>query len=469
MNTKIRFENVPDWVKDAVFYQIFPERFANGDPSNDPPNSEKWGTIPKSGSFFGGDLQGIIDHIDHLKHLGVSALYLNPIFEATTNHKYNATDYLTIDPSFGTQELFEKFISLCRRNSIRVILDGVFNHVGVNHFAFRDVVKNGAASKYAAWFNIYSFPVSSPRDPNYECWWGYGSLPKLMVQNPEVKKYLFSVVAKWTPFIDGWRLDVANEIPHEFWKEFRTTVKTINPECYIVAEIWNDASKWCGGDEFDATMNYLFRAACIDYFVSDTVPSQKFLDSVDAVRALYSPEHNFAMLNLLGSHDTERYFTLCHRSRWRMELSVLFQMTYLGVPMIYYGDEIGMEGGRDPDCRRTMIWNEKKWDKELLRFYTNLVSIRNRSAALRRGDFTRIVQAEEDDIVAFVRQYNESFAYVCINKNRSKKIIRLPINDRITGLTDAFTSEKIRVLDKNIINVEIPSRSGKIFLGSIKG
>ncbi|MEW6062450.1 MAG: alpha-amylase family glycosyl hydrolase, partial [Bacteroidota bacterium] len=211
---------VPSWVADAIFYQIFPERFANGDPTNDPPNCERWGGTPTSNNFFGGDLQGIINRLDYLSELGINALYLNPIFAADSNHKYNTKDYFSIDPSFGTNKTFEKLLHECHKRNIRVVIDGVFNHVGTAHVAFQDVKEHGRESKYVSWFNIYSFPVNEPRKPNYECWWGHGALPKLMVQNPEVKKYIFDVTTFWTTKgIDGWRLDVANEIPHEFWKE----------------------------------------------------------------------------------------------------------------------------------------------------------------------------------------------------------------------------------------------------------
>ncbi|NUN71346.1 MAG: glycoside hydrolase family 13 protein, partial [Bacteroidetes bacterium] len=280
--------NVPAWVKDAVFYQIFPDRFANGDPSNDPAGAERWGAPPKGNNFFGGDLQGIMDHTGHLQRLGVNALYLNPIFEATSNHKYNTKDYLRFDPSFGTNALFDRFSSHVREVGFRLVLDGVFNHVGTAFAPFEDVVKNGDRSPYASWFNIFSWPVKGPREPNYECWWGYGSLPKLMAQHPEVKEYLLSVAKQWTPKIDGWRLDVANEVPHEFWKEFRTAVRGWNPECYIVGELWEDASPWLQGDEFDATMNYRFRAACLEFFTKDAIDAAGFDAHLTSTRALYS-------------------------------------------------------------------------------------------------------------------------------------------------------------------------------------
>ncbi len=463
MNTPII---VADWAKDAIFYQIFPERFENGDKTNDPLNVEAWGKTPKGNNYFGGDLQGIMNRMKYLKELGINALYLNPIFAANSNHKYNTTDYSKIDPSFGTNELFDRFVMMCRANEIRLVIDGVFNHVGTAHFAFQDVVKNGATSNYASWFNIYSFPVSSPSKPNYECWWGIGSLPKLMVQNPEVKQYLFDVIKPWTDRVDGWRLDVPNEVPHKFWKEFRAKVKMWNPHCYIVGELWEDASPWLKGDEFDATMNYRFRSACLDYFAYDKITTAQFDKRLEETRNLYHKNNNLVMQNLLGSHDTERYLTLCQGEFWRMKLSVLLQMTYIGAPMIYYGDEIGMEGGKDPDCRKTMIWNEKKWDTELLELYKKLIRIRHASPALRRGTFKTILADNATKTFAFERQLNSHLAYVAINRRDKMMNVELPVHPLVKEVTDELTGEKFVAKDEILI-ISVPSRSARIFLTTV--
>jgi glycosidase len=458
--------NVADWAKDAVFYQIFPERFENGDPSNDPPGTEPWGKAPKGNNYFGGDLVGIMNRMAYLKDLGINALYLNPVFEAQSNHKYNTKDYSRIDPSFGTNETFDQFIMKCRANGIRTVLDGVFNHVGTAHFAFEDVVKNGVSSKYASWFNIFSYPVSSPKEPNYECWWGYGSLPKLMVQNPEVRDYLFEVIKPWTDRIDGWRLDVANEIPHEFWKEFRAKIRSWNPQCYIVGELWEDASPWLKGDEFDATMNYRFRSACLDYYAYDKITTEQFDKQLEATRNLYSKNANLVMQNLLSSHDTERYLTLCQGEFWRMKLSVLLQMTYIGAPMIYYGDEIGMEGGKDPDCRRCMEWDPKKWDTEMRDLYKKLIRIRQASPALRRGTFKMLLAQNSTKTIAFERQLNAHLAYVAINKRAKVVKIEMPVNPMVKELTDEMTGEKFTAKD-DVMIVTVPPRSARIFVTSI--
>lgn len=455
---------VPSWVADAIFYQIFPERFANGDPTNDPPNCEVWGGVPKPNNYFGGDLQGIINRLNYLSDLGVNAIYLNPIFVAESNHKYNTKDYLTIDPSFGTTETFEKLLAECHARKIRIVIDGVFNHVGTAHFAFRDVKENGRQSKYASWFNIFSFPVNEPRKPNYECWWGHGALPKLMVQNPDVKKYLFDVTKFWTEKgIDGWRLDVPNELPHEFWKEWRALVKSINPNCYIVGELWEDASPWLQGDEFDATMNYRFRDTCLDYFAYDKISLTQFLDRMNDVRNSYAQEYNYAMQNLLGSHDTERILTLCKGEVWRVKLAMLFQLTYIGAPMIYYGDEIGMEGGKDPDCRRCMVWEQNKWNMELHDWVKKLISVRNNSLSLRHGDFTPLSTTKKDHVLLYRRQSENEISYVAINTGSARQAVELNVDKRITTINDKISSASFPCKN-GTVSISIPAKSGRIFI-----
>lgn len=457
---------VPAWVKDAVFYQIFPERFANGDPSNDPPGVQPWGGAPRPGNYFGGDLRGIIDRIGYIRDLGVNALYLNPVFWAESNHKYNTRDYLRIDPAFGTNETFDELLTVCHANGIRVVIDGVFNHVGTAHASFQDVKEKGKASPYAAWFNIYSFPVAEARHPNYECWWGHGSLPKLMTQHPEVKKHLFDVTRYWTEKgIDGWRLDVPNEVPHPFWKEWRSLVKGINPDCYIVGELWEDASPWLRGDEFDATMNYRFRQACLDFFVHRKTTGAGLLEALSAVRASYSDDSNYAMQNLLGSHDTERYLTLCGGSTAMLECSVTLQMTSIGAPMVYYGDEIGIEGGKDPDCRRCMEWEPEKQNGLLLKYVRSLIRIRNSHSALRRGGMEAVpftADAGTEDIVLFRRSDGAETVLVAVNRGASKRTVRCAAGAGVQTRTDLLTGRTAKV-DGAALRFDIPASSARLF------
>ncbi|MEK9139214.1 MAG: glycoside hydrolase family 13 protein, partial [Bacteroidota bacterium] len=418
----------PQWVQDAIFYQIFPERFANGDRTNDPPGTQPWGGKPTSKNYLGGDLKGIIDHLDYISSLGINALYLNPIFESNSNHKYHATDYLKIDPAFGDEKVFKKLVNECHKRGIRIILDGVFNHTGTEFFAFKDIKQNGAKSKYLGWYNIYSLPLGPPSKPNYEAWWGYGDLPKLMTHNPDVRNHLFRVTEYWMNLgIDGWRLDVPNEIPHQFWIEWRKHVKALNPDAYIVGEIWDNARSWLKGDQFDAVMNYRFRNACLDFFVTKKTSPREFDSALAGVRSDYAEEVSFAMQNLLGSHDTERLLTLCNGDKEMMKLARLFQMTYVGAPMVYYGDEIGMAGGKDPACRGTMIWDEKKQDGKLLAYLKGLIQLRNTHRVLRRGTYEPLMTNDKSDVYAFVRRGENDAAVVALNRSGKEQSIELPM------------------------------------------
>jgi cyclomaltodextrinase len=458
---------VPDWVKDAVFYQIFPERFANGNPANDPPGTERWGGTPKYDNYFGGDLEGIIQNLDYLSDLGINALYLNPIFESTTNHKYHAKDFMKIDPHFGDEAVFKRLLDSCHARGIRVILDGVWNHTGVDFFAFEDIKKNGISSKYLGWFNIYSLPIAPPRTPNYECWWGLGDLPKLMTHHPDVRNHLFDVTRHWTAMgIDGWRLDVPNEIPHQFWIEWRNLVKSINPDAYIVGEIWEDASPWLKGDQFDAVMNYRFRSACLEYFVDRKITTTRFNELLEETRGDYPGEVNFVLQNLLGSHDTERILTLSKKDKSRVMLATLFQMTYVGAPMVYYGDEIGMEGGKDPDCRRTMVWEKKKQDRRLHGYFKQVIGMRNEHPVLRRGSFSTLLADDAKNVFAFRRTLENTIAVVVLNSGATLRTTRIPMTDGMERATwrQVFPSRKQARLKDNSLDVSIPAMSGVVFI-----
>jgi glycosidase len=460
---------VPDWVKDAVFYQIFPERFANGNPANDPPGTEPWGGEPKSRNYFGGDLQGIIDHLDYIASLGINTLYLNPIFESNSNHKYHAKDYLKIDPHFGDERTFKKLVDECHARGIRIILDGVFNHTGVEFFAFEDIKKNGANSQYLGWFNIYSLPIGPPSKPNYECWWGYGDLPKLMTHNPEVRDHLFQVTRHWMEFdIDGWRLDVPNEIPHQFWIEWRKLVKSINPGAYIVGEVWSDATPWLKGDQFDAVMNYRFRGACLDFFVRNKTTVSQFDSVFTKARSDYPPDVNFVLQNLLGSHDTERLLTLCKGDTSTMKLATLFQMTYVGAPMVYYGDEVGMQGGKDPGCRGTMVWNEKKQDRDLLRSFKDAIQLRNEHVALRRGQCETLLADNSKSLYAFVRRHVNEIAVVVLNNSTTPQRVSVSLSDVEKNRIWKRVWPVQRAGEKAVepsVNTTLPPKSGIVYIG----
>ena len=464
---------VPVWAKNAVFYQIFPERFANGDPKNDPPNVQPWGGEPKPKNYFGGDLKGIIDHLDYISSLGVNCLYLNPIFWSNSNHKYHAKDFLKIDPNFGDDRIFKRLVDECHARKIRIILDGVFNHTGVDFFAFDDIKKNGKKSRYVKWYNIYSFPVGPPNKPNYECWWNYGDLPKLMTHNPEVRDYLYKVTEKWMKMgIDGWRLDVPNEIPHTFWIEWRKLVKRLNPEAYIVGEIWDDASPWLKGDQFDAVMNYRFRHACLDFFVKKTTSAYQFDTALAKARKDYPNEVNYVLQNLLGSHDTERFLTLCDNDKEQMKLVWLFQMTYLGAPMVYYGDEVGMRGGKDPGCRGTMVWNPAQQDQDLLATMKQLIALRNSHEVFRNGLYESFLADEKPKLYGFIRTSpdQKQRAVVLLNNSSEAQIVDLRSRSWFNGMTwtqaiPAVSSARLTGFDGP---VSIPTKSGFVIIGEKK-
>ncbi|THF77297.1 alpha-glycosidase [Cohnella fermenti] len=419
----------PAWVQDAVFYQIFPERFANGDPSISPDNAEPWGGKPTPSNFFGGDLQGVIDHLDYIEQLGVNAIYFTPLFEATTNHKYDTQDYLKVDPHFGTNEKLKDLVDECHRRGIRVLLDAVFNHAGKTFPPFVDVLEKGADSPYANWFHVREFPLTVKDGiPTYETFAFEPIMPKLNTENADVQKYLLEVARYWVEEIgiDGWRLDVANEVDHEFWRQFRKTVKAVNPDAYILGEIWHDSMPWLEGDQFDAVMNYPFTNAVLDFFAKGTIDAATFAGRIGKQLASYPQQVNEAAFNLLGSHDTPRLLTLCKEDEHRMRLAALFQLAYPGAPCIYYGDEIGMTGEGDPGCRKCMEWDEAKQDAVMLSFYRSTLALRARHAALRSVDL-RFLQAEEGGKTLVFERRADSGDRLIVAMNAGKGKARLKL------------------------------------------
>jgi glycosidase len=420
---------VPDWVEHTVIYQIFPDRFANGDPSNDGPNVQPWGGQPTFSNRFGGDVAGVRQHIDYLKSLGIGCIYFNPIFKSPANHGYETTDYLQVDPRFGTNQELADAVSDLKKNGIRTVLDGVFNHTSREFFAFKDVVDKGAASKYTDWYFFHGFPVRLQGPPNYEGWFGFGALPKLNNKNPEVRKYLLNVPDFWAKQMPlaGWRLDVPNEVPDDFWPLFRARVKAANPDAWIVGEIWGDASHWLQGDMFDSTMNYRFRASVLDFLApSGSGKPSELWNSLMATYNLYAPQVNRNLMNLVDSHDTERLLTEVGHDRKLADLAAILQFTWIGTPCIYYGDELGLDGGKDPDNRRCMPWELVKESNPTLALYRALIKLRKSCPALQLAKPEPLVASDASGLFAFTRTLpGRSAAIIVINRSSQTRALNL--------------------------------------------
>ncbi|MBE0696212.1 MAG: alpha-amylase [Anaerolineaceae bacterium] len=424
--------SVPQWVKDAVFYQIFPDRFANGDPSNDPPNVQPWGTLPTRRGFQGGDLRGITNSFDYLLDLGINAVYLNPIFMAASTHRYDTIDYLRIDSKLGNLDDFHKLIETAHRNNVRVILDGVFNHCARGFFAFNDVLENEADSPYLNWFHVKKFPLRAydkGQATNYKAWWGIKSLPKLNTDYPPVRRYLLDVARYWIEQgADGWRLDVPNEIDDDqFWAEFRQTVLSANPEAYILGEIWDAIPRWVGENAFDGLMNYPVRTAIISY-LSGKSTSDQFAEILQSLLAVYDLENVYAMYNLIGSHDVERILTIFDGDSRKVRLAFMIMFAFPGAPAIYYGDEIGLQGGTDPDCRRAFPWDSTQWDQGTHDWVKMLVSLRKSQPALRAGNFEALAVPGSPGCCAFARTLENQVVITAINASDGPTPLDLPLN-----------------------------------------
>ncbi|MBK8024389.1 MAG: alpha-glucosidase C-terminal domain-containing protein [Chloroflexi bacterium] len=461
--------NAPTWIRDAIFYQIFPERFANGDPSNDPPGSASWDEdMPTRENFFGGDLAGIAQHADHFQRLGVNALYLTPIFAAATNHKYDTQDYLSIDPAFGTLDTFRHLVSTLHDAQVRLVLDAVFNHCGDGFWAFQDVLEHGPASRYWDWFIVDSYPIQFD-PPSYQTCGGAPFLPKLNTNNPEVLAYVLEVARYWGALgIDGWRLDVPWKVEGPFWQAFKDTVLGLNPDSYLVAEVWRGTRDWLKGDRVHGVMNYRLRANILDYAVFDHMDAEDFDYEVRQLLSEHgetAPYH----LTLLGCHDTPRIHTLCKGDTGRHLIALALQMTLPGVPMIYYGDEIGMEGENDPDCRRPMIWREDRWNRTLFDATCTLTRLRREHPALRLGDVRTL--RTFNGVYAYARTYEDDAVVVILNPRMEQPSLRIPVGE-VSGAThwrDAITNARISAEDGMISLLPLRSRSVYVLITDTQG
>lgn len=430
----------PKWVDDAIWYQIFPDRFAT---SND---DSMWhaGTVTND-QVYGGNIQGIISKLDYLHELGINSIYFTPIFTAGSTHKYDTIDYFSIDPQFGTEQDFQNLINEAHNRGIKIMLDGVFNHTSSEHPHFQDVLKHKQNSKYADWYHIRDFEkLDLVHKTDFKQLKAYDSfayvdrMPKLNTQNSEVIEYVFEAVTKWTEMgIDGWRLDVANEVDHNFWKLFKSHVTSINPDIYIVGEIWHDAGTWLRGDEFHSVMNYKYTNSIIDYFFKNSIDLWSFENRI--TRALFEniTAVNKAAFNVLDSHDTMRVSNMCNFNITNQKLGTVFLLTQQGTPCIYYGTEIGLEGGTDPDNRRLMQWDKASWNVQLYDFYKQIIKVRNEHDTLRNNgrfefipssicSYRRFNQSEE--YIVHLNTSESDFEYVAVNpimiENYAQNIIK---------------------------------------------
>ena len=557
--------HVLDWAKKAVWYQIFPERFRNGDPKNDPTAKDAEVTNPDwrispwtsdwyklqpwekkvSGNFYdvvfdrryGGDLEGVMDELPYLHKLGINAIYFNPLFESPSLHKYNTANYAHIDHNFGpdpkgdlkimseenpddpstwnwtaADKEFLKLIKKAHSMGMRVIIDGVFNHVGTDFWAFKNVEEYQEKSPYKSWFDITSWNDSAKGTKfDYAGWWGIKSLPIFrkdtitgLVHGPY--EYIMAITKRWMApngnprdGVDGWRLDVPNEVPHQFWIAWRKVVKGINPNALIIGEIWDDAAAWLKGDQFDGVMNYEFAKAVMKFFIDKKMaitPSQ-FDSTLAAIRHMYPDSVDYVLQNLVDSHDTDRLESMIVNPDraynadasprnnpnysvrkpdtaeiQRQRLIVLFQMTYVGAPMIYYGDEAGMWGATDPDNRKPMLWPDMKYRDEktspiagvtrpddrdvfnwnLFDYYSKLVHEREADPALTLGTYKTLVADDSKKVFVFERAYGGHVAIVGFNLSGEREVVEVAAGEENGSYRD--------VLNKK----ELHAREGKLHL-----
>lgn len=580
-------QSVPDWAKGVVWHQIFPERFANGDRSNDPAadkvflfsnhKPDDWKNTPWTSDWFsqqhwekklggkfsdhlyerryGGDLQGIIEHLDYIKELGIGAIYLNPVFEAVSLHKYDGSTYHHIDINFGpdpegdrkliereipddpltwvwteADKLFLELVNQVHSRGMRIIIDGVFNHTGVQFWAFQDIINNGEKSKYKDWYIIKEFDnyATTENEFDYKGWWNIKSLPEFNRTvndlNDGPKQYIFHATKRWmdpnddgnpSDGIDGWRLDVAREVPLGFWQDWRKLVRSLNNEAIIIGELWELSPDFISaGGAFDALMNYNFAYAVKNFFidVDDKINAGKFINDLKEIDDNYPEDNLHALQNLIGSHDTERLSSMIenpdrkfdrdaneennnynpgkpsNQSYEKQKLITAFQMMYRGAPMIYYGDEIGMWGADDPHNRKPMVWDNLKYEDEvinkhsgfkkgygvykveqnedLLNFYKKIIDIHNKNMALRKGALRFIYANDDKNIIAFERKLGAEWILCIFNAGNEKAKFQLPLECEKLQYQNLWNGEQGMISSGQssvLMDIEINSTSFKIY------
>lgn len=493
--------DTPRWVTDAVFYEIFPDRFARSNRLlKQGLNLEPWDSPPTVHGFKGGDLYGIVEHLDYLQDLGINALYLTPVFASASNHRYHTYDYFRVDPLLGGNEALRELLDSAHARSMRVILDGVFNHASRGFWQFHHTLENGWASPYVDWFHfdpdrlsgrrpwgVYPSPEEEPvikqkgslQAIGYQAWWDLPALPKFNIQNPSVREFLFGVAEHWIRFgIDGWRLDVPGDIDDDsFWREFRRRVRAVNPEAYLVGELWHDARRWLQGDQFDASMNYQLAAACLSFFAGprlnlpetlravgyqgyvQPIDAVGFAERIDSMLGAYAADVRRVEFNLLDSHDTPRFITCASSDADSWKLALLFLLTFPGTPCLFYGDEIGVAGTQDPGCRQPFPWNADTWNRDLRGFTQKLIALRLQHKALRWGNFGRLYA--EGGVYAFQRAIEGEAIVVALNTVETAQSIEVAPQGIDAGQPRALAGEAEIGFGQKL-RLGLPPRAGAV-------
>ena len=442
---------VPQWAANKVVYQIFPSRFA----ATQPVDKELWYKAPITPmDDLHGNLRGIIEHLDYIKDLGIDVVYLTPIFKSNSCHKYDTIDYYQVDPSFGTTEDLKELVQKSHERGMKVVLDAVYNHTGREFFAFQDILEKGEKSKYLDWYFIDELP---PRGewgeiPNFKCFGYYGGMPKLNLKNPEVEKYITDVACYWIKEcdIDGWRLDVGDEISHFFWKNFRKAIKAVKKDMLIIGEIWHYAGAFLEGDEWDTVMNYPFYLNLIDLLADEKINVSQFVQNLGYLKGRLNKKCYPLMWNLIDSHDTARFLHLCHDNKKKQHLAAAFQLLMPGMPMVYYGDEYAMPGANDPDCRRGMYWDEEYQDKEMYNWYKKLMQVRKTHACIVEGEMIETIANDDEDTIVMIRKNGEETIAMLFNCGNSAKEFN-EYAEKHNLLTDSAFDGKVDGLDAAVI------------------
>ena len=442
---------VPEWAANKVVYQIFPSRFA----ASQPVDKKLWYKAPITPmDDLHGDFRGIIDHLDHIQDLGIDVIYMTPSFKSNSCHKYDTIDYYEIDPSFGTKEELKELVQKAHDRGMKVVMDAVFNHTGKEFFAFKDILEKGEKSKYLDWYYIDELPLKGKwgEIPNFLCFGYYGGMPKLNLKNPEVEKYITDIACYWIREcdIDGWRLDVGDEISHFFWKRFRRAIKAVKKDMLIIGEIWHYAGDFLEGDEWDTVMNYPFYLNLIDLLADEKISVSQFVQNLGYLKGRLHKKCYPLMWNLIDSHDTARFLHLCKDNKKKQHLAAAFQLLLPGMPMIYYGYEYAMPGANDPDCRRGMYWDEEYQDKEMFEWYKRLLQVRKAHTCIVEGKLAESITRDEDETIVLIRKNGEETIALIFNcSNHTKEFKEYAQKQEL--LTEKVFDGKVEAFDAAVI------------------